>query len=264
MKKVKGFLIELYRILRLPEMLILPGNLAFFMFLSLIPIISVAAFIATKLSLSPDSLLSFIGNTLPVQILDIIRPFVENPTIITKNIILCFSVFYISSNGPDSLIIASNTLYGVKNKSYVHRRLKALVMTLLFIVLIIAILLILAFSNIILDMLMNIKIIGTIISNNYIVITIFKYILSFAIVLAILKLIYMITPDKKIKSSEVNKGALFSTISIILLSSLYSFYINNFTNYDVVYGSLASLTILLFFLYLVSFIIVIGIAINHN
>ena len=32
MKRIKRFLIELWNLLRLPEMLILPGNLAFFLF----------------------------------------------------------------------------------------------------------------------------------------------------------------------------------------------------------------------------------------
>lgn len=50
----------------------------------------------------------------------------------------------------------------------------------------------------------------------------------------------------------------------MFVTSLYSFYVANIAHYDIMYGSLANLAVLIFLIYLISYILVIGIAINHN
>ena len=59
-------------------------------------------------------------------------------------------------------------------------------------------------------------------------------------------------PDQKIKSKYVNYGALFATLSILLLTGGYSFYVTNIANYDVIYGSLANIAILMLLVYFIS------------
>ena len=70
--------------------------------------------------------------------------------------------------------------------------------------------------------------------------------------------------DKKIKSKFVNYGALFATFAIIIVTTFYSIYVNNVAHYDVIYGGLANIAILMLLIYIISYIIVLGIAINHN
>lgn len=53
-QRVKNILTKLYNIIRKPEMLILPGNLAFFLVLSVFPIIILIGLIASTFSLSLD------------------------------------------------------------------------------------------------------------------------------------------------------------------------------------------------------------------
>jgi len=55
-------------------------------------------------------------------------------------------------------------------------------------------------------------------------------------------------PDKKIQSSEVNKGAIFTTIGFIVATYIYSLYTTNFARYDVFYGNLASIVVLIIWL----------------
>ena len=71
-------------------------------------------------------------------------------------------------------------------------------------------------------------------------------------------------PDKKIPSKNVNGGAIFTTIGWILSTSLYSYYISHYANYSIFYGSLANIVILMLWVYLLSYIFVIGIAMNYH
>ena len=50
----------------------------------------------------------------------------------------------------------------------------------------------------------------------------------------------------------------------IIVTSIYSFYINHFAAYDVFYGSLANIVILMVWFYLLSYIFTIGIALNYR
>ena len=78
------------------------------------------------------------------------------------------------------------------------------------------------------------------------------------------KIIYIVAPDIDIQGKYVNKGALYTTILWLLSSACYSFYVSNIANYTIKYGSLANIIILLIWLYIMSYILVFGTAINVN
>lgn len=264
MKKVKKFIIELYHILNLPEMLILPGNLAFFLFLSLIPIITLIGLLASWFSLSTGSLIELVTVNLPAGVSDILLPFIDGTNINAGNILFILVCFFLASNGTDSLIKASNLLYKVPNQNYIFRRVKALFMTFWLMLLIVVILLVLAFGNVILAWLLKFEVLGNFIMSNYLIITILKYLITFVFAFIIIKILYTMAPDVKMKSKYTNRGALFSTVVIILVTAIYSFYVSNIVDYNIMYGSLANLAILMFLIYLISYIIVLGIAINNK
>ena len=116
MSKIKKNIINLYNILRLPEMLILPGNLAFFLILSLIPTISLIGIFASSLSLSTESLISYLSTSLPKEVYNILFSFINSTDLGTTSLLFFVVGFYVSSNGPDSLITASNILYKYDNQ----------------------------------------------------------------------------------------------------------------------------------------------------
>mgnify|MGYP001853068342 CR=1 FL=1 len=259
---MKKFLTNLWHVLRLPEMLILPGNLAFFLILSLAPIVSLFGMVASSLSLSTSSIVNYISNLFPEEVVDIILPFFDGVNV--TNILFVIIGFFVASNASDSLIIASNILYKCQNKNYIYRRIKALFMTFWLLTLFIVTLIVLAFGSFILTKLLSFGILGEFISHNYIIIIIVKTIIAFFIIFLIIKILYTLAPDKKIKSKYVNYGSLFATIAIIFVTTFYSFYVNNIAHYDIIYGSLANIAILMLLIYLISYIIVLGIAINNN
>lgn len=74
--------------------------------------------------------------------------------------------------------------------------------------------------------------------------------------------LYSVAPNVKTKILSVLPGAIFTSIIWLLGSFAFGWYISNFGNYSKTYGSIAGIIILLIWLYLTSFIIIIGAEIN--
>lgn len=77
-----------------------------------------------------------------------------------------------------------------------------------------------------------------------------------------LKLIYTIAPSKNISSKSTTYGALFTTIVWTITTAIFSYYLRFFANYNVIYGNLSSIIILMMWVYIISYVFVMGIAIN--
>ena len=65
-------------------------------------------------------------------------------------------------------------------------------------------------------------------------------------------------PNTKMKVRDSVPGAVLSTFLWIIVTYGYSFYVNNFSNYDVIYGSLGGVIVLITWLYLSSWTILAG------
>lgn len=262
MARIKRILKRLFVIIRDPAMLFLPGNLAFFLVLSIFPILTLVGVIASFFSISID--LSSITNLLPKDVVDIlilntvIKGFDTN-----VGLFMIFG-FIIASNGADALVIASNTLYGIPNNNYLKRRIKDLFLIFLIILLVIFIFAFLGFGNQIIMFLMKY------IENNQIKVLIYKifYLLKYPFAMFIIyfniKIIYTIAPDSKIYSKTTTKGAIFTTVSWTFSTALFSYYIKHFSNYGFFYGSISNIIVLVLWIYLLAYILVIGIAINSG
>ena len=86
--------------------------------------------------------------------------------------------------------------------------------------------------------------------------------LSWLIIFIFIKILYTMAPDKNIPSKNVNYGATFTTIGWIIATSIYSYYIANYAHYNYFYGGLANIVILMLWVYLLAYILVIGMALN--
>lgn len=84
-----------------------------------------------------------------------------------------------------------------------------------------------------------------------------------AIVILVICLIYRYAPDRKApKFKWVLVGASLATGLWLLASLGFSFYVSNFGNYGEMYGSISAVVILLLWLFLTSFIILLGAEVN--
>ena len=89
-----------------------------------------------------------------------------------------------------------------------------------------------------------------------------RVVLPLIIILVLFIVLYSVAPNVKTKILSVLPGAIFTSIIWLLGSFAFGWYISNFGNYSKTYGSIAGIIILLIWLYLTSFIIIIGAEIN--
>ena len=262
MRKIKNYLKKLYEIIMTPSMSYLPGNIAFFLVLSIFPILTLIGIIASKFSLDVNTLIDLIDISLPSKVSEILATFIQGKGF-DSNIFLFMTIgFFLASNGADAIILASNNLYGFPNSDYLKRRIKAIFIIILIILLFIFMLGFLAFGNHILHIVLSLIKDQSLVKLIYYIFIIIKWPFALFIIFFSVKLIYTITPDWKIMSKHTTKGAIFTTISWIIVMQIYSFWVNNLANYDLFYGSISNIIILMLTTYLISYILVIGIAIN--
>ena len=244
-------------------MRILPGQIAFFLILSIFPIITILGMFMSLFMISFDAILEFASQILPIQVVNILEPYINGQ--ITTNVVLTLMIgFFLASNGPHSIIVAADTLYNIKGKDYLQTRLKAIFMTIILMIVFVIMVVGLAFGNTIIKSLLAVGLFEDIGPQIYNIYLLFKWPTAFLLIFLCIKLLYTMAPDKQLPSSHVNKGAGFTTICWTIVTLIYSFYINNFSHYDLFYGSLANIIILMMWVYIISYILVIGIAINSG
>ena len=264
MEKAKLFMKKIFKLLMKPEMRILPGQLAFFLVMTLIPLVALIAAIASTLSISTEGLRTAIENSVPSSVASIFSSVISGNGLNFNMIVFYISAFILASNGAYSMINASNEIYKVQPNGVVSRRLKAVTMTFVLVGLFLFLLLVPVFGNTLFDILKEA-------TNDNIVVRIIKEMmvfLKYPIILLILymniKLMYVIAPDKEIPGKTTNKGAIFTTGGWVIATEIFAFYIEKFARYDVFYGSVSNILILLLWIYLLSYIYVLGMVINAS
>ena len=146
-KYFKDFFSKVFEIIMKPEMMVLPGQLAFSVILSVVPIVSIISAIGTMFGVNVETVSELLGRIFTSIQFDVIVPSIFGQQFNLKYLIVIVVLFYTASNGANSIIVASNQIYGIKKDNYFRRRFKAVVMTLLLCVLYIFILLVPLLGN---------------------------------------------------------------------------------------------------------------------
>lgn len=258
---MKKILKNIYSLISKPDLKVLPGNIAFYLVLSIIPIIALIGFIASNFNVPIDSLTNFMNSYFPKEISAILIPFFSGQGVNFNVIVFTFMGIYLASNGTDAIIVSSNRLYELKDNIYIKRKLKSLNLILLLVSLVIFMLVFMAFGNNIMNFLTDNFFMGFEKYAYYLYLLI-KWPIGLIFIFLIVKLIYTIAPDERIPSKDVNKGAIFTTILWVALTYVYGYYVTDIANYTVFYGNLSNIVILMLWIYFISYILVLGIVIN--
>lgn len=255
---------KIYNLFVGKELGVLPGNLAYSLFLAIIPILSILFYLLTSFNLSSDFLQNFLNRTFPPSVVNFLHP-VFSDTITTDSFLtLCLSII-VMTNGCNAIILASNTIFNFDNAGIVKRMIKSLFLSIIIIILIGFILIVPLFGRSILNLIGHFT---NFIANNQAFIdnlyTLLQIPVSLLVMFYIIKLVYIIAPDEKVPSKYVNRGALFTTVGWLVVTVGFSYYLNNIARFDLVYGNLANIVILLFWFYILAYIFVIGLYLNKN
>ena len=146
-----------------------------------------------------------------------------------------------------------------RNPNYVLMRLRGAVFALMFAVLIVVTLLLIVFGTSIHELFAVYFPFLAIFTR---VILSFRLVVMLALFMLFFALLYMILPNRRASFIEQFPGAIFAAAGWYLFSYGFSIYIEYSHAFNM-YGSLTTLVLLMFWLYFVMYIVLIGMELNH-
>lgn len=235
---------------------------AYYTFLSFIPFIILLLSLIKYINIEKDTLVNIFEAILPNimknSVLDIIQEMYSKSieTISISAIFMLWSAstsFYALNKG----ILA---IYKKEEENYIFLRVKGIIGAIVALILVIFILVLLVFGNLI----------ETSINKNFQKFSgIIQFVLnarsiiSIATMFIIFLFMYKLTAKEKgkgLKSYAI--GAIFTAIAWYLISFFFSIYVKIFTSFSIIYGSLATIIIIMMWLYAVIYAILLGAEIN--
>ena len=199
----------------------------------------------------------------PTAVQEMINGFITEATV-TKSISILSSslllTLFSASAGFHSLIVGLNRAYDITDKrNFIYTRLISLLLVIVFTVLIVLSLYLFIFAGLIEEFLLNHTTLNEIPSG---INSLGDYIIYCIALFVIMLVIYKISVYKRVSILSLIPGTAFTIISWLLLSKAFSFYINNFSRYSRIYGSIGSLFVFSLWLNLLAIIILVGGQIN--
>lgn len=239
------------------------AQLAYFFLLSLFPFLIFLISILSLFSISMDGAFNILSKIAPNEAIVIIKDYVENllPTRSINVLSISFlAAIWSSSRGINALINGLNNAYEVQEtRGFFKKRILAMFFTIL---VAFSIVLALTIPSMGMDFLLWIsKFVGL----TELMIKLWYYLRWLIIILIlflVLGVLYLAAPNKRLKFEEIIPGTIFAIFGWIAISLGFSYFVNNFRNYTIVYGSLTAIIVLMIWLYLSGVILIIGGEIN--
>lgn len=261
-ERIKRYWKKLINILIKPEMRILPASIAFNIILAIIPLLTIVVLIASYFDISIDMVTKLISEFMPNQVSEVINDVISGKGFDRSVGLFNIIAFFLASNGTYAIINTSNTLYKIRNKNQIKARLSSLILLLIIILLFLFLLVVPIFGENIISLMSTAKILSNYEEEAMTVFNIIKWPMTLLIIYLNIKLIYAISPSKNIQSEETTYGAAFTTIGWVIATFIFRAYLSHFARYDILYGNLSSIIILMVWIYFLSYIFVFGMAIN--
>ena len=237
---------------------------AYFTFLSFIPFIILLLSLIKYMNIDRKTLVYVLEAILPTMtrnsVLDIIQE-VYSKSIQTVSISAIFTLWS-ATNSFYALSLGLSSIYKgeEKSKNHILLRIRGVFGTVITLVSIIFVLILIVFGNRINSIMQeNFPMISKI--GNFIIHI--RGVIVLISLFIIFTLIYKFVPNKK--DNRLIKqipGAIFTAIGWVIVSYFFSIYVDIFTDFSVIYGSLATITLILMWLYSIIYIILIGAEIN--
>lgn len=219
---------------------------AYYLIMSIIPICSLCAFLASIFNVDLTSLELLLKNYLTPKFSNIIIVSLKSRNISISSIIAIITSLFVVSRGINQLYgISKNLFPSTHERNFIIEQIIMLFKTLIVFILLLIIISLLTVIPV-LNVFMNL-------SNIFILDEIYLFLIMFVI----LFLLYKIIPDVRVHVIDIVKGAAFaSLLMLILLLGLELYF--SIADYSTVYGPLASFVVIMISFTLVAEVIYIG------
>ncbi len=239
------------------------SQLAYSFVLSFIPLTILLISFLGRFALPSDEVYAFMRIMLPKDAYVIVSAIIDE-VISSADIgkISVFALIYFSSHATRGVIRTTDSVYSeTPKRGGIRLYLISVIYAVLLFICLGILLVVVVFGDILLRYffgLFNISSSGVIWS----VADIIRFLFAFLILWGFLSMVYIASPNVKLHFRQVYIGSLFSSAGWIAVSWIFGFYVNNFSGYGILFGSLGGIFILLVWLYISSYIMLVGVYIN--
>jgi membrane protein len=189
-------------------------------------------------------------------IINFLRDFINNPRNELLSLGFILSLFF-SSNAMMGIMRSFDKNYiGFRKRKGIEKRLVAIkITTILFVLMLMSILLLIGRDAVLIYIGITNQLAIDIINNLRWVVIVFLFFAS-------ISLIYRNAPAVHKKWRMINPGSILATFLMILFTMGFSWWVNNFGNYNELYGSIGTILILMLLIYFNSLVLLIGFELN--
>ncbi|MCS6820804.1 MAG: YihY/virulence factor BrkB family protein [Microscillaceae bacterium] len=205
-------------------------------------------------STMPAGLYDFVADT----VLDILHtPRVD---LLSLGFILAL---YSATSGVSDLMETFNQNYPfAKPRNFINKRLIAIFIAFIFAFLLIFAVTVIIIGNFVIDFISHIKLIES--NWLYYAVVLLRYLIVFGVFTIGVAYIYRVAPAVHNHWSFFSIGAVFASVSAIIVTNGFSFYLSKFANYNKFYGSIGTFIALMFWLYILGWVLILGFEINAS
>lgn len=222
----------------------------YFIILSLFPALLLILSILRYTGLQVENLIDLIGDFLPAALMDAAENLVYSTYQNSTGAVVGLSAvtaLWSASRGIYGLLRGLNAIYDVaEDRGYIYTRGISLVYTFAFFLVMLLTLVLHVFGSSIINML-------TMVDNAVLIFLIdlidFRFFLLLILQSLIFTAMFMVLPNKRNSFMDSLPGGVLSSIGWLVFSDIYSIYVENFSNYSNIYGSVYAVALSMLWLY---------------
>ena len=170
---------------------------------------------------------------------------------------------YFSTNGINAIITAFNeTSLSIETRSWFKKRVISVFLVIILSLLITTAISVTTFSGMTLRYLVEIGLLE--LNFTYYLLLVAKWVIVIAMFYFSISFLYYFAPAKKKNWRFFSLGSTIATFLTLVASGGFSLFVNNFGQYNKLYGSIGTLIIILIWMYLNAYILLIGFEINTS
>ena len=169
---------------------------------------------------------------------------------------------YFSTNGMSSLIQAFNSSYHIReNESIIKHQMLSILLTIVISALVFLTIILIIFGKAAIIYMIDYQLIN---ENKLVLLNSAKWVILIFMLFLGITTIFNLGPAIKSQIKIFSPGAILATLFIILTSIVFSYYIDNFSQYNKIYGSIGTLIIILLWIYFNAIFLLIGFELNAS
>lgn len=238
------------------------ASTAFFLFLSMVPMLILICAIIPYTPLTEENLVTAVTELTPDMIAPLAESLIAEVYAQSAGIlsIAAIATVWSAGKGVLALMRGLNAINGVpEERNYFVVRTISSFYTIVMLIIIILSLFIMVFGNqlveIVLHNIPQLRVLASFLMN-------FRFLFVWMVLTVLFSAVYAYVPNKKLKFKEQVPGAIFSSVIWSIFSWGFSIYIGSTQSYSI-YGSLSIIVIIMIWMYMCMYIVMIGAYLNR-